>query len=118
MAYWARERLLPATAGALHFSGTAEADGHFAVFDDHRDLAAAFGVPQHLGQRLIVFEHVAVFEGNFFAREGLPGRGGVGSKLFAENYYGVRHVIPSRRASATVKNRRAAAKLQVNRTLC
>jgi hypothetical protein len=110
--------LLPATAGALHFSGTAEADGHFAVFDDHRNLAPAFGVLQHIGQCLIVFEHVAVFEGNFFARESLPGRRSVGSKLFAENYHGIVHVIPSRRANAAVKNRRAAAKLQVNRALC
>lgn len=95
--------LLPATAGALHFSGTAEADGHLAVFDDHRNLAPALGVPQHLGQGLIVFEHVTVLEQNFFAREGLPGRGGVGSKLFAENNHGVRHVSSSRRANAAVK---------------
>ncbi len=110
---------LPATAGALHFSGAAEADGHFAVLDDHRHLAPAIGMLQHFRQRIIVFEHVAVFEANLPSRESLPGRGGIRSKVFAKNYDGVAHfILHCGRQTLLVKNRRAAIKLQVNRALC
>lgn len=76
---------MPATAGRSDFSGAAVTDGDALAFDDHRHLASAFGVAQHFRQGIIVFQHVAIFERNFPAREGLPGRGGIGSKFLAEN---------------------------------
>jgi hypothetical protein len=97
---------------ASHFSGAAEADGHFAALDDHRHLATAIGMLQHFRQRIIVFEHVAVFEGNLPAREGLPGRGGIRSKFFAENYDGVAHFI------CTAKRKRCSSKIGARRLNC
>jgi hypothetical protein len=103
---------LPATAGALHFSGAAEADGHFAVLDDHRHLAPAIGMLQHFRQRIIVFEHVAVFEANLPSRESLPGRGGIRSKVFAKNYDGVGHICiaAGKRCSSKIGARRLNCK--------
>lgn len=77
---------MPATAGRLDFSGAAVTDRHPIVFQNDRDLPPAFGKAQHIGKRLFVLEHIAIFEGYFPAREGLPGRGGVGSKIFAEDH--------------------------------
>jgi hypothetical protein len=83
-------------------------------------LPPSFGKAQHVGERLFVLEHVAVFKGNFPAREGLPGRSGVGSKILAEDNDGFRHrALPIETENCCYsKNRRAAAKLQVNRALC
>ena len=77
---------MPATAGRLDFSGAAVADGHAIGLQNDRDLPPAFGNAQHIGKRLFVLEHVAVFERNFPPRVGLPGRRGVGSKIFAEDH--------------------------------
>ena len=85
----------PATAGRLDFSGAAVADGHAIGFQNDRDLPPALGNAQHIGKRLFVLEHVAVFERNFPARVGLPGRRGVGSKLFAKDNDGFSHLVSS-----------------------
>jgi hypothetical protein len=75
----------PATAGALNLSGTAEADGHFAGFDDNGHVAAALGVFEHARKPLLVLQHVDVLERNLAAGERLPGARSVGSEIFAEN---------------------------------
>ena len=113
----------PATAGALDFSGTAEADGNFPRFDDNRYLAPAVGKLQHSLKRLFVLEHIQIRKWDLAASKGLPGRGGVGSKILAENYDFVVHFTSiatdaRRRRAAFVKNKRAAVKLQVSRALC
>ena len=76
----------PATAGTLNFSGTAEADGNFSRFDDNRYLAPAIGKLQHSLKSLFVFEHIQIRKSDLAASKGLPGRGGVGSEILAENY--------------------------------
>ena len=76
----------PATAGALNFSGTAEADGNFSRFGDNRHLAPAVGKLEHSLKSLVVFEHIQIRKRDLAASKGLPGRGGVRSKILAENY--------------------------------
>ena len=75
----------PTTVDALNISGTAEADRHFSGLDDHGHLAAAIGKFQHPGKGSLVFEHVQVLKWDLAPSEGLPGPGGVGSKVFPEN---------------------------------
>jgi hypothetical protein len=48
-------QLSPATAGALNFSGTAEADRNFTGFDDDGNIAPTIGQLQHLCKALLVF---------------------------------------------------------------
>jgi hypothetical protein len=84
----------PATAGALNFSGTAEADGHFSRFDDNRYLAPAVGKLQHSLKSLFVLEHIQICKRDLAARKGLPGRGRVRSKILAKNYDFVVHFAP------------------------
>ena len=63
---------------------------------------------------MVVLEHVEILEGSLAARVGLPGRGGVGSKIFAEDYDFRFHCS----CILDVKNKRAAVKLQASRPLC
>jgi hypothetical protein len=63
---------------------------------------------------LVVLEHVEIFERNLTARVGLPGRGCIGSQIFAKDDDVLLHAV----ARFVVENKRAAAKLQVSRALC
>jgi hypothetical protein len=83
----------PTTAGALNFSGTAEADGNFPRFDDNRYLTPAVGKLQHSLKSLFVLEYIQIRKGDLATSKGLPGRGGVRSKILAENYHFVVHLI-------------------------
>jgi len=76
---------LPATAGALNFSGAAEADRNFTSFDDDGNIAAAIGQLQHSRETLLVFEHVDVLERDFAAGISLPGARGVRSEVFSKD---------------------------------
>jgi hypothetical protein len=98
---------------ALDISGTAEADGYFSGLDDDRDLAPAIGEFQHPDKRLIVFEHVQVLDGDFAAGEGLPGPGGVGSKIFSKNNHLFVHCP---RGAATLQN--LCSKISARRLNC
>jgi hypothetical protein len=75
----------PATASALNFSGTAEADGNFAGFDDDGNIAPTIGKLQHSCKALLVFQHVDVLERNFPTGISLPGARGVGSEVFSKD---------------------------------
>jgi hypothetical protein len=75
----------------LNFSRAAEADGHFAGFEDDGHLAPAIGQFQHLCQALLIFQDVDVIEGDLAAGVRLPGAPGVGSELFAKDRYFVVH---------------------------
>jgi len=77
--------LLPATAGALNFSGTAEANRNFTGFDNDGNTASAIGKLQHSCQALLVFQHVDVVERNFATGISLPGARSVGSEVFSED---------------------------------
>lgn len=76
---------------ALNVSGTAEADGNFSGFDDNRYLAAAVDKLQHSLKSLFVLEHIQIRKRDLAATKGLPGRGGVRSKILAKNYDFVVH---------------------------
>jgi len=91
---------------ALNLSRSAVTNGDFACFDDHGDLAASIGQLQHPPQSLIVLQHVEIIKRSLAARVGLPGRGGVGSEILAEDNDFLGH--------SSIKNKRAAAKLQAS----
>lgn len=80
----------PAPPVGLDFSGAFEADGDGLAFDDHWNLAPAFGNLQHPFQTGFVFEHVDVFKGDLAAAESLTGSGSVGSEVLPENQHLVR----------------------------
>jgi hypothetical protein len=75
----------PETRASLDFSGAAEADGHFACFHQHRHLADALAVQQHLIHQEGVVNHIFVGDFIAFLDLGLPGLLGIRSTLFAEN---------------------------------
>ena len=86
-------------AGLLDFSAAAIADGDFACFHDHGDLAASFGNFQHALQAGWVFKHVDILERNLATGEIRTGSRSIGSKVLAENFYFViRHGIPPLKA--------------------
>lgn len=87
------DRDAPTTAGGLNVSGTAEADGNFPRFDDNRYLTPAVGKLQHSLKSLFVLEYIQIRKGDLATSKGLPGRGGVRSKILAENYHFVVHLI-------------------------
>jgi hypothetical protein len=101
-------QLSPATAGALNFSGTAEADRNFTGFDDDGNIAPAIGKLQHSCKALLVFQHVDVLERNFATGIGLPGARGVGSEVFPKDKNFFVHFL------LNAKNKRALVKLQAN----
>jgi hypothetical protein len=104
--------LSPTTAGALNFSGTAEANSNFTGFDDDGNIASTVGKLQHSRKASLVFQYVDVLERNFATGISLPGARGVGSEIFAKDKNFFVHFL------LNVKNRRAPVKLQVNRALC
>jgi len=75
------------TAGLLDLSAAAIADGDFACFHDHRNLAAAVGNFQHALQARWVFKHVDILERNLATGEIRTGSRGVRSKVLSENFY-------------------------------
>jgi hypothetical protein len=81
---------------ALNVSGAAEADADFARLEDNRHLTTAVGELQHLGKSVFVLEDVEVLKWNLAAGVGLPGPGGVGSKIFAKNDHFFIHFFVSR----------------------
>jgi hypothetical protein len=104
----------PTTAGPLNLSGAAETDANFAGLDDDGYLAAPVGELHHPGKSLVVLEHVQILKRNLAASVGLPGRGGVGSKIFAKN----NDFLVHGNSISHIENKRAGAKLQVNQPLC
>jgi hypothetical protein len=76
--------------GRSNLSTAAEADGHFARFNDDRYLAASLGVFKHLIEAAGLFQNVDILEGYLAAGEVLTGPGSVGSEVLAKNQYGVR----------------------------
>ncbi len=72
------------TAGALHFSRAAEADGDFAGFNDDRDLMAAVRKPEHAREALLILKDIDVLIRDLTASESLTGARGVGSEVFAK----------------------------------
>jgi hypothetical protein len=94
----------PATAGRLDFSRAAVTDRHAIGLENDRNLPPSFGKAQHIGKRLFVLEHIAVFKRHFPAREGLPGRSGVGSKILAEDNDGFSHrALPMKQKTAVIR---------------
>ena len=112
------------TAGLLDLSAAAIADGDFACFHDHRNLAAAVGNFQHALQARWVFKHVDILERNLATGEIRTGSRGVGSKVLAKNFYFVifHGIPPSKieiaRADIAFIIRRRSAKLQPSHSLC
>jgi hypothetical protein len=103
---------LAGDAGALNFSGTAEADRNFTGFDDDGNITPTIGKLQHSCKALLVFQHVDVLERNFATGISLPGARGVGSEVFSKDNNFFVHF------SLSIKNKRVPVKLQVNRALC
>jgi hypothetical protein len=86
----------PATAGALNFSGTTEADRDLTGFDDDGNIAAAIGELQHSCETLLVFQHVDVLDGDFAAGVSLPGARRVRSEVFSKDNDFFVHVFAQR----------------------
>ena len=72
-----------------HPSGSAVADRHLASLDDHRYIALALGVLQHLIELSGVMLHIDVVR---LVAVGLTGLVGVRSARFPVDRYLVRHV--------------------------
>src|SRR5208337_3885189 len=81
---WERVKY-PATAGGSNLSGAAETDAHPAAFHQHRHMAVSLGEAQHLRHGLVILDDIPIVDGETLSPFGLPGLGGEGSCLFAEN---------------------------------
>ena len=70
--------------GRSNLSTAAEADGHFARFDDDGYLAAPLGVFEHTFKVGVLFQNVDVLEGYLAAGEVLTGFRSIGSEVLAK----------------------------------
>jgi hypothetical protein len=75
------------TDGRSHPSSASEAEYHLAIFDDDRDLAAAFAVLQHPLQIGRILLDVDVLERDMPPFIVLTGGCGVGSRVLAEDQH-------------------------------
>ena len=73
------------TVGRSDFSGTAKADGHFAVLDDYRNLTPAVGQLSHAFEAGIVFQDIDIVEGHLASGEVRTGSRSKGSQVLAVN---------------------------------
>ena len=84
----------PATAGHLNLSGTTEADGHLAVFQQHRYPAISRSEALHLFHGLGTDSDILINDDQPLFALGLPGLKGEGSGLLAEDGNLLGHLPP------------------------
>jgi len=80
--------------GSSNFSGPPEAHTYPAGLNEHRHLPRTLGEAQHLFQGLGIVHHVPIHDLQPFLGLGLPGPGGEGSTLLAEDGHFAGHHVP------------------------